>query len=173
MSSLRIPDGEPDHVQGDLAAPITLVEYDDYECPHCGAAHPAVKQLQERFGDSLRFVFRNFPIAEIHRHAVTAEFDAANGGYWKVHDALFENQRRLETAVYESIVAGLHLAAADLHAALENNLFEDKISADFNGDVRSGVNCTPSFFINGQRYNGPPDVQTLAEVLEEAIAAAR
>ena len=72
MSSLRIPVGESDHIQGDVAAPVTLVEYGDYECPHCGAAHPAVKQLQKRLGPSLRFVFRNFPIAEIHRHAVSA-----------------------------------------------------------------------------------------------------
>ena len=97
MTRLHIPVGKADHAQGSESAPITLVEYGDYECPHCGAAYPMVKQLQEALGDNLRFVFRNFPLTELHRNALsaamTAEFGAAKGRFWEVHDELFENQK--------------------------------------------------------------------------------
>ena len=175
MASLRIPVGSDDHAQGAADAVVTLVEYGDYECPHCGAAYPVVKQLQERFGTDLRFVYRNFPIAEIHRHALgaamTAEFGGAKGRFWEVHDALFENQQRLGATLYAAIVTQLGLDANELHAALENATYESKVRTDFNGGVRSGVNGTPSFFINGQRYDGSPDVDSLADVFTAVIEA--
>jgi protein-disulfide isomerase len=177
MAALRIPVGSGDHTQGADAAAVTLVEYGDYECPHCGAAHPVVQQLQAQFGNDLRFVFRNFPIAEIHPHAVsaamTAEFGAAKGMFWQVHDALFENQQRLGAALYDTIVTKLGLAKADLHASLEGAVYEPKVSNDFNGGVRSGVNGTPSFFINGQRYDGSPAFDSLADVLSAVIEVGR
>src|SRR6478672_9193527 len=98
---LKVPvTADDDHVQGDLAtALVTLVEYGDYQCPHCGRAYPIVKQVQRHFGDRLAFVFRNFPLSEIHPNAEaaaeTAEFAGAHDRFWEMHDALFENQANL------------------------------------------------------------------------------
>src|SRR5262249_34662858 len=128
------------------------VEYGDYECPHCAAAYPVVQRLQQELGDSLRFVFRNFPLAELHPHAVsaaeTAEFGAARGQFWPVHDALFENQRELGPKLYSKLVAKLGLPVAELEKSLDSGEFEKKVRDDFNGGVRSGVNGTPTFFVN-------------------------
>jgi protein-disulfide isomerase len=173
MTTLRIPVGESDHVQGAESAPITLVEYGDYECPYCGAAYPMVKRLQEVLGDQLRFVFRNFPITELHRHALsaamTAEFGGAKGRFWEVHDELFENQRRLGTTLYDTIVTRLGLPASELHEALGSAIYEGKIRDDFNGGVRSGVNGTPTFFINGRRYDGRPEFDAISAAFARLV----
>jgi protein-disulfide isomerase len=173
MAKLRIPVGGADHVQGAESAPITLVEYGDYECPYCGAAYPMVKRLQEALGDNLRFVFRNFPITELHRHALsaamTAEFGAAKGRFWEVHDDLFENQRRLGTTLYDSIVTKLGLPTDELHTVLESATYEDKIRGDFDGGVRSGVNGTPTFFISGVRYDGRPEFEAMSAALARVV----
>ena len=173
MTTLKIPVGPQDHAQGDATAPVTLVEYGDYQCPYCGAAHPEVKQLQQRFGKDLRFVFRNFPIAELHPHAIsaatTAEFAATNGHFWEAHDALYENQQQLGMPLYAALATGLGLPTTELLIAIESGAFEPKIRSDFNGGVRSGVNGTPSFFINGTRFDGP-DFEDMANMIGEAIA---
>jgi protein-disulfide isomerase len=176
MASLQIAVTGADHAKGRPDAPVTLVEYGDYECPHCGAAYPVVQKLQKRFGADLRFVFRNFPL-ESHPHAVSAamaaEFGATHGSFWKVHDALFENQQTLGAALYHAIVTELHLNAAQLRAALEANTYLERVRADLNGGVRSGVNGTPSFFVNGKRYDGAPDFETMAGALGEVIRGAK
>jgi protein-disulfide isomerase len=175
MATLRIPVSEADHAQGPADAPVTLVEYGDYQCPYCGAAYPLVQRLQRRFGNELRFVFRNFPLAQMHPEAVsaalTAEFGAAHARFWEIHDALYEKQKELGAALYESIVTELGLDVDDLRSALEAEEYGDKIRADFNGGVRSGVNGTPTFFVNGARYDGPPDFASLEGALERAIHA--
>jgi len=177
MATLRIPVGASDHVQGSPDAPVTLVEYGDYECPHCGAAYPVVQQLQQRFGDDLRFVFRNFPLAEMHPNAVSAamaaEFGAAHKRFWEFHDALFENQQQLGPDLYAAIAAEVGLAAAQIPAALESTEYLEHVRADFNGGVRSGVNGTPTFFVNGARYEGAPGAEAMGEALERAIRAKR
>jgi protein-disulfide isomerase len=174
MTTLKIPVGPKDHAQGDASAPVTLVEYGDYQCPYCGAAYPIVKQLQEQFGKDLRFIFRNFPIAEMHPNAMsaasTAEYAAVNGRFWEAHDALYENQRQLGLPLYEELVTELGLLPADLRVALESGTFEEKIRSDFTGGVRSGVNGTPSFFINGTRFDGP-DFEAMANAINNAIVA--
>ena len=174
--TLRVPVDGSDHADGPADAPVTLVEYGDYQCPYCGAAYPVVKQLRERFGDDLRFVFRNFPLQQAHEHAMsaamTAEFAAAKGHFWEAHDALYENQDRLGPELYAAIVSQLGIDAGELDAALESETYFEKIKNDFNGGVRSGVNGTPSFFVNGDRYDGPRDFETMAEMLDRAIAAA-
>ena len=176
MASLRIPVDAADHTQGAADASVTLVEYGDYQCPHCGAAYPVVQSLQRRFGKDLRFVFRNFPLTEVHPEAVnaaiTAEFGAANERFWEVHDALFENQQALGIALYDSIATELGLDVDALHAALESEQYFEKVGRDFNGGVRSGVNGTPTFFINGKRHEGPPDFASLEEALARAIRSA-
>jgi protein-disulfide isomerase len=177
MTSLRNPVSAADHAQGRADAAVTLVEYGDYQCPHCGAAYPVVQQLQQRLGDDLRFVFRNFPLAEMHPDAVsaamTAEYGAAHAHFWEIHDALFENQQRLGLELYGEIVMELGLDAKELRAALETDTYLDRVQTDFNGGVRSGVNGTPTFFINGQRYDGSHDFESMAEALGETVRRSR
>ena len=170
MSTLKIPVGPEDHVQGDEHAEFTLVEYGDYECPHCGYAYPVVKRLQRHLGKRLRFVFRNFPLSQIHPHAEsaaeTAEFAAAHGKFWEMHDLLFQNQSRLSLRLFEELSGDLDLSQADLLQALNRKDYEARVRADFAGGVRSGVNGTPTFFINGQRHNGSFEYQDLLAAFE-------
>jgi protein-disulfide isomerase len=171
--SLRVPVGEQDHIQGGADAKCTLVEYGDYECPHCGHAHPIVKRVQKHFGKKLRFVFRNFPLAEMHPHAESAaesaEYAGAQGKFWEMHDGLFENQAQLGGALYLKLAQQLGLPPQDLRAAVEKREFLARVKSDFTGGVRSGVNGTPTFFINGKRYDGSFEFADLVEAIETAI----
>ena len=174
MSTLRIPIGEKDHAQGSADAPVTLVEYGDYECPHCGHAYPIVKRVQKHFGKRLRLVFRNFPLNESHPHAEgaaeSAEFAAAHGKFWEMHDALFENQEELGEELYAEIATELELDVADLGDALETQRYRSHVRSDFTGGVRSGVNGTPTFFINGKRHDASFEYEALVEAIDEALA---
>jgi protein-disulfide isomerase len=176
MSTLKVSVSPSDHVQGDSNAECTLVEYGDYQCPHCGRAYPIVKRIQKHFGKRLRFVFRNFPLNEVHPDAESAaeaaEFAAAHGKFWEMHDGLFENQDRLGGELYQELAHELEIDPAGLRAALEKGKFREKVRADFTGGVRSGVNGTPTFFINGQRHDGPFDFEDLVESIEEGLAPA-
>lgn len=161
-----------DHIQGPEDAAVTLVEYGDYQCPFCGAAHPVVKRLQKHFGESLRFVFRNFPLTEIHAMAETAaetaEYAATQGKFWEMHDGIYEHQSRLSVELLTSLAEKHGLDARSLGEALENSTFEERVKKDFMSGVRSGVNGTPSFFINGARHDGPADFDSLASGIEAA-----
>ena len=174
MTRLRIPVGPEDHVQGDPDAPCTLVEYGDYECPHCAHAHPIVQRVEKHFGHRLCFVFRNFPLTQIHPHAEaaaqTTEFAATQGKFWEMHDLLLENQPRLNFALLETLAGELDLDPVALAAALESGEFAERVRADFAGGVRSGVNGTPTFFINGQRHDGPFDYPALVGAINAALA---
>ncbi len=177
MATLKVPVAAQDHAQGKADAPVTLVEYGDYECPHCGRAYPIVKQIQEHFGTQLRLVYRNFPLREMHPNAESAaesaEFAGAQGKFWEMHDLLFENQEQLGGSLYLALAKSLGLSPNDLVKALENEDYAQKVAADFNGGVRSGVNGTPTFFINGQRHDAPFDFEFLAEAIEKAIQPAK
>jgi protein-disulfide isomerase len=135
-----------------------MVEYGDYECPHCGAAHPIVKLVLEHFGKNIRFVFRHFPLSQVHPNAEaaaeSAEFAGAHRRFWDMHDAIYENQDRLGLPLLFALSGALGLSEASLREALVNGTYADKVKADFLGGVRSGVNGTPSFFINGRRHDG-------------------
>jgi protein-disulfide isomerase len=148
-----------DHSAGPEDAPVTLVEYGDYECPYCGMAYPIVKAAQRRLGSRLRFVFRNFPLAEIHQHARHAaeasEAAAAQGSFWEMHDALFEHQHALEDADLVRYAASLGLDTLTIAQSLKAGTYEERVREDFLSGVRSGVNGTPTFFVNGDRYDGP------------------
>jgi protein-disulfide isomerase len=174
VSPLKTPVGPADHIQGEPLAPSTLVEYGDYECPHCGRAYPIVKRVQKHFGKRLRFVFRNFPLAEMHPHAEsaaeTAEFAATDDKFWEMHDALFENQERLGGALYLELAQELNLGPEDLRIALEKREFMAKVRADFSSGVRSGVNGTPTFFINGHRHDAPFDYDDLLAAIDAALS---
>lgn len=171
MAKLRTPVTSRDHIQGPEDAPLTLVEYGDYECPSCGSAYPIVKRVQEEFGKRLRFVLRHFPLSEIHPHAEsaaeTAEFAAAEGRFWEMHDLLFENQERLSEALYSELADELGLSPTALQQALEVSKYKDRVRTDFSSGARSGVNGTPTFFINGTRHDGPFDYETLVSTLRE------
>jgi protein-disulfide isomerase len=176
MSTLKVSVGASDHIQGDANAECTLVEYGDYQCPHCGRAYPIVKRIQKQFGKRLRFVFRNFPLNEMHPEAESAaesaEFAGAHGKFWEMHDGLFENQALLGTGLYQELAQKFQIDPVGLREALAKGKFREKVRADFTGGVRSGVNGTPTFFINGQRHDGPFDFENLVEAIEEALPAA-
>jgi protein-disulfide isomerase len=155
---LAPPVNDSDHVDGPGDAPVTLVEYGDYECPYCGMAYPVVKAVQRSLGSQLRFVFRNFPLAEIHPHArhaaQAAEAAAAQGKFWEMHDAIFEHQHHLEDDELAGYAESLGLDGSRVRRELEEGTWAKRVSADFRSGVRSGVNATPTFFINGERYDG-------------------
>jgi protein-disulfide isomerase len=171
---LTLPVSDQDHVQGSATAPVTLVEYGDYECPYCGAAYPVVKRLQERLGHRLRFVFRNFPLTTVHQHAEhaaeAAEAAGAQGKFWEMHDYLFEHQRALMDRKLDEYAAAIGLDMERFSRDTEGQVHTDRVRADFMSGVRSGVNGTPTFFINGYRHNGPHDFESMLEAIEAAIS---
>ncbi len=173
MASLRPPITPEDHIYGSEDAQVTLVEYGDYECPHCERAHSIIKRVQKHFGKSLRFVFRNFPLNELHPHAEsaaeTAEFAGARAKFWEMHDLLFENQERLGEALYAKLAEQLSLPTGELKQALEEGTYKARVRADFTSGIHSGVNGTPTFFINGRRHDGPFDYETLVLAIQEQI----
>ena len=176
MATLKVPVGPDDHVQGNPKAPITLVEYGDYECPACGLAYPIVKAVQEHFDRDLRFCFRNFPLTQVHPNAEsaaeTAEWAASHRRFWEMHDALYENQAMLGLPLYLSLANALELPEEELSAALKNRIFYPKVRADFMGGVRSGVNGTPTFFINGRRYDASFDFAQLVAAIDMELERA-
>jgi protein-disulfide isomerase len=155
---LSPPVSARDHLTGPDEAPVTLVEYGDYECPYCGMAYPIVKRAQRELGSQLRFVFRNFPLAESHPHArlaaQAAEAAGAQGKFWEMHDMLFEHQEALEGEDLVGYAESLGLDAAKFARDLEVGTYAKRVRDDFRNGVRSGVNGTPTFFVNAKRYDG-------------------
>ena len=172
-----------DHVLGLASAPVTLVEYGDFQCPYCGMAHPIVQALQRELGDSLRFVFRNFPLTEMHEHALHAaeaaesvDAQAGAAAYWTMHDILFERQSEWVHSPDESRFLDYARRAGGDVSVVERELAdgtrEARVKADFRSGVRSGVNGTPTFFVNGVRFDGNwTDPQELRSALERAAAS--
>jgi protein-disulfide isomerase len=172
-SLLTLPVSDRDHAEGPADAPVTLVEYGDYECPHCGRAYPVVKAIQRHFGRRLRFVFRNFPLAEAHPHAAhaaeAAEAAGDQGRFWEMHDILFEHQQALDDRQLVEYARALGLDTSRLQHDLETDAHRKRVREDFMSGLRSGVNGTPTFFINGTRFEDSWDEQTLAQALLEQI----
>jgi protein-disulfide isomerase len=170
MSTLKVPVTSDDHIQGDEHAPIVLVEYGDYECPQCGSAYPIVKRLLKHFGERLGFVFRNFPLSEIHPSAASAaeaaEFAGANGRFWEMHDGIFENQDTIGLPLLFTVAEALGLSKTGLNSALNSHEYAPRIKSDFMGGVRSGVNGTPTFFINGHQHGGTFEFDDLVAGIE-------
>ncbi len=174
MSKLKPAVNSSDHIQGNESAPIELVEYGDYQCPHCGRAYPIIKKIQERLGDKLKFVFRNFPLAEAHPDAVhaaiAAEAASAQDKFWEMHDIIFENQENLGDPDLVTYAKKTGLNTAKFKADFEKPEFLGKVESDFESGIRSGVNGTPSFFINGEKYNGDWEGTHLFHALSAVIA---
>jgi protein-disulfide isomerase len=176
MSKLSIPVSDQDHTQGDASAPCTLVEYGDYQCPSCGQAYPIVKKLQKHFGAKLLFVFRNFPLSQVHPWAEpaaeAAEFAGQHGKFWEMHDLLYENQDGLGEELFSELAGKLGFAPQQLQTAIAEHANHAHIRADFTGGVRSGVNGTPTFFINGTRYDDSYDFDSLSQAIDEVVKSA-
>jgi protein-disulfide isomerase len=172
---LKVPVTPNDHIQGDEAAPVTLVEYGDYQCPYCGAAYYIIKELQKNYGPQLRFVFRNFPLTEVHPlaepAAEVAEFAGNHGRFWEMHDGLYENQDSFGLPLFVELAEQFDLPVKGLRQSLVNHQFLPKIRADFLGGVRSGVNGTPTFFINGVRHEGSYQLEDLSSAIDTQLAA--
>jgi NhaA family Na+:H+ antiporter len=164
---------ERDHVQGSLDAPVVFVEYGDYECPHCLQAHSIVRELQDRLGERVCFVYRHFPIRSSHTHAQhaaeAAEAAGAQGRFWEMHNLLFENQGVLLDENLIEYARQIGLDEAQFERDLAEGRFKDRVEENFKSGVRSGVNGTPTFYINGERYDGPWDVESLVEEVEKPI----
>jgi len=179
MSQLSRPVGPDDHVSGPEDAPVTLVEYGDFECPHCGRAHPIVEQLRRLMGDRLRFVYRHFPLTQAHPHAQhaaeMAEAAGEHGQFWPMHDTLFKNQDALEDENLLEYAVALGIDPASAASALAAHTFAGRVRRDFMSGVRSGVNGTPTFFINGVRDDSGmwTDPQAFLEMLEGVASASR
>jgi protein-disulfide isomerase len=169
---LTVPVGGKDHRLGPENAAVTLVEYGDFECPHCRRADPIVKEVRRRAGARLRFVFRHFPMSQGHPHAQhaaeAAEAAGAQGRFWEMHDRQFERQFALEDADLIAYAGELRLDRARVARELAEHTHEARVHEDFTSGVRSGVNGTPTFFINGLRHDAGWDVDTLFAAIEGA-----
>jgi protein-disulfide isomerase len=174
ITTMNLPvDSNRDHIQGPEAASITLVEYGDYECPYCGQAYPIIKKIQESLGDQLRFVFRNFPLTQFHPHAQNAaeasEAAGAQGKFWEMHDYLYEHQQALDDRQLEQHASKLGLDVSRFRREVPGHVHADKVREDFLSGVYSGVNGTPTFYINGVRYDDSWDFKTLLATLKRML----
>lgn len=162
-----------DHIIGKSTAPVTIVEYGDYECPHCQRAHFMLQELMTQLSDQARLVFRNFPLGEIHPHAAraaeAAECAGAQGKFWDMHNTLFENQQSLEDEDLVGYAAEIGLDLERFQLELFNGMHRPRVREDFIGGVHSGVNGTPTFFINGDRHDGPWDLYSLSSAVAARI----
>lgn len=170
--SLKPAVSNADHAKGNLNADLVIVEYGDYQCPYCGAAYPILKELMNQFGSQIKFVFRNFPLSELHQYARAAALfaEAANlqGKFWEMHDSIYENQKDLNESLLLEFAEKLKLDIDQLKRDLQKLAVADKVDADFDSGVISGVNGTPSFFINGKKFDGSAeDLLRLVSANEE------
>lgn len=175
LKKLSLPVGEHDHRRGAAGAPVTLVEYGDYECPDSLASHRSVKEVQERLPGRLCYVFRNFPLTEKHPHAglaaEAAEAAAAQGRFWEMYDTLFEHQRALEPGDLLRYAEDLGLDRKRFEKELEERAHAGRVREDVHSGLESGVGGTPTLFINGVHHDAPYDPDTLAEAIERAGGA--
>lgn len=158
MTQLTPAVNSHDHISGNTNAPLELVEYGDYECPYCGAAYPIVKDIQQKLGQDLKFVFRNFPLSKIHTHAFSAAVATEAAGleekFWEMHDLIFENQKILDTENIFQFAEAIGLNPGLFKIDMFQEALINKVEKDFESGLRSGVNKTPTFFINGKKYDG-------------------
>ncbi|WP_184550656.1 DsbA family protein [Mucilaginibacter sp. FT3.2] len=170
MKTELIPAVNPgDHSIGDADAAIEIVEYGDFECPDCGNVNQLIKQIRQEFGSQIRFIFRNFPLTEIHPYAMPVALVAEAAGlqnkYWEMHNLIFQHQGELNDALFEQLANKIGLNVVKFEHDLQTTTLQDKVSTDFESGLRSGVNGTPTFFVNGQKFDG--GVFNLLEILRE------
>jgi protein-disulfide isomerase len=168
--TLTIPVSQRDHIRGSLDAPLQLVEYGDYECPYCGMAYPVVQEVERVLSDRLCFAYRHFPIVSAHPHALRAAEAAESADqqdrFWAMHDRLFEHQDMLADEMLVQHAVQIGLDRERFVADLTSHRFIPRVREDLSSGARSGVNGTPTFFVNGRRYQGVPEVPSLVEALQ-------
>ncbi|GGE66702.1 protein-disulfide isomerase [Pedobacter psychrotolerans] len=170
MSTLKPEVSSKDHIEGSDAASITIVEYGDYQCPHCAHAYPIIKEIEQTFGDQIRFVFRHFPLQESHEFAfqaaLAAEAAALQDKFWEMHDAIYDNQYRLSEDLFQELAETIGLDIEQFEKDIQTDAVKQKVEDDFESGVRSGVNGTPSFYVNETKFDGGPE--DLFEMLKES-----
>jgi NhaA family Na+:H+ antiporter len=170
-------DVDHDHVRGAADAPVTLVEYGDFQCPYCGEAYPVVKHLLERFGDQLRFVFRHMPLADLHPRAPAAaraaEAAGAQGRFWEMHDRLFEHQLELGDGDLRGHAEAIDLDLERFERDLADSALAARVEADLRSGARSGVPSTPRFFVNGVIHLSSPTAADLGEGIGAELVLTR
>jgi protein-disulfide isomerase len=171
---LTLPVSDRDDAQGPDTALVTLVEYGDYECPYCGQAYPIIKNIQERLEDKLRFVFRNFPVTQAHPHgqhaAEAAESAGSQNKFWEMHDYLYEHQQELDDNHLRKYASVLEMDVARFDDEMAKHAHASRVREDFMSGIRSGVNGTPTFYINGIRYDDSSDEKTLLAAIKQNLA---
>jgi protein-disulfide isomerase len=177
ITDLAVPvDDERDHVRGPENAPVTVVEYGDFECPYCGMAEPSVRELLRDFGD-VRYVWRHLPLNDVHPNAQlaaeAAEAAAAQGAFWEMHDLLLDHQDALSVRDLIGYGASLGLDMARFTADLRAHAGAAQVSEDLDSADLSSVSGTPTFFVNGKRHYGAYDIGTLSKAVKLAIARAK
>jgi protein-disulfide isomerase len=170
--NLAVAVGKSDHAQGPEDAPVTLVEYGDYQCPYCADMNPMIKAIAKAMGTQLRFVFRHMPLLEMHpyaQHAAeAAEAAGAQGKFWEMHDAILQHQSELGTDLLHQLAVKLRLDVEKFSADLDSRRYRPRVKRDFMGGMRSGVAATPTFFINGKRYEGALERTALLSAIGRA-----
>jgi NhaA family Na+:H+ antiporter len=164
-------DDERDHVRGDPGAPVTLVEYGDFQCPYCGDAYPVVHELLARFGDRLRFVFRHMPLSDLHPRAEAAaeaaEAAGAQGRFWEMHDRLFSHQQQLSDQDLRDHAEAIGLDVERFDLELRERRHAGRVAEDYSSGTRSGTPSTPRFFINGVIHLGSASPAELEEAISK------
>jgi formate-nitrite transporter family protein len=172
MAILVTPVNEQDHKRGPLNAPVTLVEYGDFECEDCGVVYPLLMHLLDEVGDQMCFVYRHFPLSQTHsnaqRAAEAAEAAASQGSFWEMHDMLFTNQDALDKMSLQNYAEKIGLDMKQYDREMETEIHAKRVREDFISGVHSGVNGTPTFFINGERYDGRLDKMGLKKAIARA-----
>jgi protein-disulfide isomerase len=170
---LSVPVGAEDHIRGPLSAPVTLLEYGDYQCPYCASAQAAIRGLLEQRPDTVRFVFRHFPLTNVHQHAElaaeTVEAAACRDRFWQMHDWLFEHQKEFNPGYVRVAAEQLGLPPDAIDREVNEHLYLDRIQRDFAGGIRSGVNGTPTFYVNDVRQDGGYTLPELIAAVDAAV----
>lgn len=170
MNQLKPPVNGNDHIAGDITAPLELVEYGDYECPYCGRAYPIVKDIQQQLGRDIKFIFRNFPLSNMHPHAFSAavatEAAGLQGKFWEMHDVIFENQKNLDAENIFRLAEAIGLNTERFKTDMQQKALIDKVEKDFESGIKSGVNRTPTFFVNRRKYDDNWSNQELLHYLK-------
>lgn len=161
-------------VLGRRDAKVTIVEFSDYQCPACGAAHPIIKEVIKEYGDKILFVYRHFPIVTAHPRAIdaaqTAEAAGEQGKYWEYHDLLFANQEKLEDEDLLGYAKKLNLDLSKFKDSWKSGKFKDKVTTDMNEGGKFGVTATPTFFINGQKHQGVLQLNQFKSLIDSELA---
>jgi protein-disulfide isomerase len=164
-----------DHVRGRVDAPVTVLEYGDYECPYCRGAARDVAEMLARYPDTVRFVFRNFPIVQLHPHAEqaaeAAEAAGAQGKFWDMYELLLQPSSRLDLASLLDCAADLSLDVGRFREEVTGRAYAAKIERDIQEGVQDGVNATPKFYVDAARIDGKLPLEGLEDTIRTAVRA--